>query len=120
VAELAVGDPDREVRMAAIDALGKAPSPVALEALGKTFSDGNPDIRRRSAQVIYGIGGRPAATLLAELAFGAPADAQQQAVVLLLTLGVPRDDPLVRRIRDTHPNPAVRDLAEHGLQVHSH
>jgi hypothetical protein len=120
VAELAVGDPDREVRLAAIDALGKAPSPVALEALGKTFSDRNPDIRRRSAQVIYGIGGRPAATLLAELAFEAPADAQPQAVVLLLTLGIPRDDPLVQRIRDTHPNPAVRDLAENGLQVHSH
>jgi HEAT repeat protein len=120
VAGLAVGDPDREVRLAAIEALGKAPSPAAMEALGKTFADASREIRRRSAQVIYGIGGRPAATLLAELAFEAPAEAQRQAVVLLLTLGIPRDDPLVRRIRDTHPNPALRDLAEHGLQVHSH
>jgi HEAT repeat protein len=120
IARLAIGDPDTEVRLAAIDALGKMPSPAALQALGKTFADSNVEIRRRSAQAIYGIGGRPAANLLGELAFDGPADVQQQAVVLLLTLGIPRDDPLVKRIRETHPNAAVREVAEHGLPVDSH
>ena len=115
VADLAVSDPARDVRLAAIEALEKAGSPEVLPALGKTFSDADPGIRQRSAQAIHQIGGREAASLLADLAFTGPSDAQRQAVVLLIALGISRDDPLITRIRDTHPNQAIRDLAAHGL-----
>ena len=117
VATLALTDPAREVRLAAIEALRKVGSPEALKALGQTFGDKDPEIRRRSAEAIHHIGGRQAAELLAGLAFTAPTEAQRHAVLLLMALGVSRDDPLVVRIRDTHPDPAVRDLAAHGLQM---
>lgn len=120
IAALAVNDPDRGVRLIAIEALGSTPSPAALEALGTTFKDADAEIRRQSARSIHAIGGREAATLLSDLTFDAPPGAQKQAVVLLLTLGIPRTDPLVTRIRDKHPNAAVRDLAENGLETHSH
>jgi hypothetical protein len=117
VADLAVSDPARDVRLAAIEALEKAGSPEVLPALGEAFSDTDLGIRQRSAQAIHHIGGREAASLLAELAFTAPSDAQRQAVVLLMALGISRDDPLITRIRDTHPNQAIRDLAAHGLPL---
>jgi HEAT repeat protein len=120
IAEIAVNDPDRGVRLTAIEALGSIPSPTALDALGKTFKDADLEIRRQSARSIHAIGGREAATLLSDLAFDAPPGAQQQALALLLTLGIPRTDPLVTRIRDKHPNQAVRNLAEKGIEAHSH
>jgi len=119
IADLAINDPVREVRLAAIEALERAASPEALQALGETFCDTDLEIRRRSAQAIHEIGGREAARLLSDLAFTAPKDAQKQAVLMLLALGVSREDPLVTRIRDTHPDQSIRNLAAHGISLES-
>jgi hypothetical protein len=73
-----------------------------------------------STEAITRIGGRAAAELLAGLAFSAPPAAQRHAVALLMALGTSRDDPLLARIRETHPDPAVRKLATSGLEVHQH
>lgn len=120
IAALAREDQDRGVRLAAIEALGTSSSPVALEALGTIFKETDPEIRRQAARSIHAIGNRDAARLLSNLAFEAPPDAQRQAVVLLLTLDIPRTDPLVMRIREQHPSAALRELAERGIDTHSH
>jgi hypothetical protein len=120
VGALATTDPAREVRLAAIEALGESGSPEALSILGQTFKDADPEIRERSAQAIYRIGGRGAAELAADLAFTAPPEGQRHAVFLLGTLGVGGTDSLVKRIRESHPDPAIRDLATHGLKVEPH
>jgi hypothetical protein len=121
VSALATGDPAKEVRLTAIEVLGESGSTEALPTLGKTFKDKDPEIRNQSAQAIYSIGGRSAAELAAELAFTAPpGSGQYQAVTLLGVLGVGGDDPLVKRIRDSHPDPSIREYATHGLQVEPH
>jgi len=120
VSTFALQDPAREVRLAAIQALGESGSPEALPTLGRTFADSDTEIRRMSAQAIHSIGGRPAAELLGELAFTAPGDGQRQAAAVLMLLELDRDDPLLVRIRDTHPDPDVRKLVTTGIQVHQH
>ena len=120
VGALATSDPAREVRLAAIRTLGESGSAEALPTLGRTFKDPDPEIRERSAQAIYRIGGRAAAELAADLAFTASPDGQRHAVFLLGALGIDRDDPLVKRIRESHPAPAIRELATNGLRVEPH
>lgn len=120
VATLALEDPDPEVRVAAIDALGASGSPAALPTLARAFVDPDRRIQRESAQAIHRVGGRPAAEVLAQLAFTAPGELKRQATALLLAIGLDGDDPLVVRIRDTHPDPEVRELVTQGLRAHSH
>ncbi len=120
VSELALQDPAREVRLAAIQTLGESGSSEALPTLGKTFGDPDAEVRKTTAQAIYTIGGRPAAELLGELAFAAPGDGQRQAVGMLLLLELDRDDPLIVRIRDTHPDASVRKLVTTGIEGHHH
>ncbi len=120
VSLLATGDPAKEVRLAAIEALGESGSVEALPALGQTFKDADPEIREESAQAIYRIGGRSAAELAADLAFTAPPRGQRHAVTLLGVLGVGGDDPLAKRIQDSHPDPSIREYATHGLKVEPH
>jgi hypothetical protein len=117
VTPLVLQDPDASVRREAIEALGASQMPEALPLLRRVFADPAVEIRQAAAQSIVRIGGRPAAETLAALAFEAPADAQRYAVVLLLALGVERDDVLVDHIRRTHPDDSVRRLIEHGLDV---
>jgi hypothetical protein len=121
VSALATGDPAKEVRLTAIEVLGESGSAEALPTLGQTFKDNDPEIREQSAQAIYRIGGRSAAELAADLAFTAPpGGGQYHAVTLLGVLGVGGDDPLIKRIRDSHPDPSIREYATHGLQVEPH
>jgi hypothetical protein len=120
IATLALEDPAPEVRLAAVQTLGESGAGEALPTLARTFADSDPQVRLESARSIHRIGGRPAAELLAQLAFTAPVDMQGQAAALLLTLNLDANDPLIVKIRDTHPDPAVRDLLTHGLKGHAH
>jgi HEAT repeat protein len=120
VAALALGDPDPEVRVVAIEALGGSGSPAALSTLARTFVDPDRRIHLESARAIHRAGGRPAAEVLADLAFTAPGDLKRRAAALLLTIGLNAEDPLIVRVRDTHPDPEVRELVTHGLRGHSH
>jgi hypothetical protein len=116
-AEVALGDGDPVTRRAAIEALGESRLPAALPPLERCFADPDLAIRQAAGRAIVHVGGRDAAESLARLAFVAPPDAQKYAVVLLLALGVPREDALVERIRRSHPDEDVRDLLEHGLEA---
>jgi hypothetical protein len=120
VAKLALDDPDHSVRLAAIDALGESKLPEALPSLEQAFANPENALRQGAGRAIYTIGGRPAAECFARLAFEGPPDAQKYALILLLVSGVPRDDPLVERIRTTHPDESIRRIATEGLDVHEH
>jgi HEAT repeat protein len=118
---LATDDPDPAVRKAAIVALGESRRVEALPTFERVFADGSPELRRAAGGAIFGLGGRTAGEAFARLAFSAPPDRQKQAVALLLALRLPPDDPSVRRVRETHPDPEVRDYAEHGMKdPHAH
>jgi hypothetical protein len=118
--KLALNDSDQTVRVAALDALGESRLPEALPSLEQAFASPEPAVRQAAGRAIYTIGGRPAAESFARLAFDAPPDAQKYAVVLLFVSGVSRDDPLVERIRTTHPDASIRRIAAEGLDVHEH
>ncbi|MCK6556812.1 HEAT repeat domain-containing protein [Candidatus Binatia bacterium] len=117
---IALTDPDRTVRIAALDALGALRLPVALPSLERAFADPEPSLRQAAGRAIHTIGGRPAAESFARLAFQGPPDAQKYAVLLLLMSGVTQEDPLVVRIRETHPDESVRHLLTEGPEIHKH
>lgn len=117
--QLAERDPDRSVRLAAIEALGGSGQP-ALPALGRVFIGDDWTERRAAGRAISAVGGRAAAETLARLAFEGPPDAQKFAVTLLLLSAIPHDDPLVQHISTTHPDGSVRQIIESGLDIHEH
>lgn len=118
-AGLAIEDPDRGVRRAAIERLGTVGSPASLAALERVYVGPHPEDRPEALRAIRQVGGRPAADALARLAFEAPPEARRQAVAFLM-MTVPPDDPLLARVRDKHPDAAVRELVEHGLPKGEH
>ena len=120
VADLALGDSSPEVREAALVALGESKLPAALPTLERAFTDSDSEGRQAAGRAIQNIGGQPAAESLGRLAFEGPPEAQKYAVLLLMLSGIDRDDPLLARIRTTHPDADVRGIAEHGLEMHEH
>jgi HEAT repeat protein len=114
VTHLALDDPSSDVRTAAAEALGDTRRPEALPSLEQVFSRGDWPARQAAGRAISHIGGRPAQQTFADLAFDGPLDAQQYAVVLLLMTGIPHDDPLVERIRTSHPDAGIRRLVTEG------
>jgi HEAT repeat protein len=117
--QLAQTDPDMSVRVAAIEALGASGTPAAVPALEKLYVDPTVETRQAVGRALLRFGGRQSAEAFERLAFTGPADGQRYAVMLLL-MTVQRDDPLVQRLIKTHPDADIRDLAEHGLDVHEH
>lgn len=117
--QLARTDPDTKVRVAAIEAMGASGAPEAVPALEQVYTDPSWDTRQAVGRALTRVGGRTAAESFERLAFTGPQDGQRYATVLLLVT-VQRDDPLVQRLIETHPNPEIRELAEHGLEVHEH
>ncbi len=115
--EMAISDPDLAVREAAIEAMGASGDPDALPTLGETFVLPDRTLRQKSSQAIYEIGGSPAADLLVGIVFDGPEDAQRHALVLLFSLGLDPLDPRLARVREEHPDAAVRDLALHGFEL---
>jgi HEAT repeat protein len=119
IAPLALQDPDASVRTAAIEALGETRKPEAVTPLERAFVQENGDLQRAAARAIHTIGGRPAIEAFGRLTFEAPPESQRYAVVLLLTL-TDKQDPVVQHIAETHEDPEVRRLLEHGFDVHKH
>ncbi len=117
--QLATKDADRDVRLAAIEALGKT-GPQALPTLERTFASSDWGERRMAGRSIATVGGRPAQETFARLAFEGPPDGQKLAVTLLFMTGISHDDPLVQRIGQKHPDESVRHVVESGLDVHDH
>lgn len=119
-APIALQDPDPDVRLAAIKALGETGKPEALPPLERVFVEENIKMRQAAAGAILAIGGQPATDAFARLTFTGPPSAQRYAFVCLMLNGVNRDDPVVKRIAETHPDESIRRLATHGLDVHKH
>lgn len=116
--QIAKTDPDTSVRVAAIEALGRT-GKEAVPALENVYVEPTWETRQAVGRALMEIGGRTSAEAFERMAFAAPPDAQRYAVVMLM-LSVPRDDALVQRIVKTHPDPELRDLAEHGIEGHHH
>jgi hypothetical protein len=119
-APVALQDPDPKVRIAAIEALGKLGKPEALPPLERVFAEQEGGPQQAAARSILAVGGQPAIDALGRLTFTAPPTAQRYAFACLMLAGVNRDDPLVKRIAETHPDESMRQLATHGVDVHKH
>jgi HEAT repeats len=119
-APVALQDPDPDVRMAAIEALGETGKAEALPPLERVFVEEDVDLQQAAARAIIAIGGEPAKDAFGRLTFTGPISAQRYAFVCLMMVGVNRDDPLVKRIAETHPDETIRRLATHGVDVHKH
>lgn len=119
-APVALQDPDPEVRRAAIKALGETGKPEALPPLERVFVEEDVKMRQAAAGAILAIGGQPATDAFARLTFTGPPSAQRYAFVCLMLNGVTRNDPVIKRIAETHPDESIRRLATHGLDVHKH
>lgn len=113
--KLAQADADEQVRVAAIEALGNPKLPDALAVLEGIFATGDWTMRQAAGRAINAIGGRPAQEALARLAFSEHTQGQKYAVTLLMLTGIDPNDPLMVRIKTTHPDHDVRELLEHGL-----
>lgn len=115
IARLALADPDETVRVAAAEALAQAKDPGTLGLLERVFAEGDWPVRQAAGRSISAIGGRPAQEAFARLVWSARPEVPPYAVTLLLLTGIAREDPLVVRIRTSHPSETVRHLVEEGL-----
>ncbi len=109
-------DADPQVRMGVIEALGATGSAAALPPLETVFTISAVEERQAAARALRQIGGEPAIEALHRLAFTGPIDAQRYAVIVLMTLGVPRDDPRVKDIARRHKDKEIHTMLEHGLK----
>lgn len=121
VAEFLASEPEASVRVATLEALGPLRGGKATELLERAFvEDDELLVRQAAGRVLFERGGDAAAESFGRLAYRGPAEGQRHAVALLLALGRPADDPVVERIRSEHPDPSVRELAEHGFRDAHH
>ncbi len=121
VAEFLASEPDASVRVATLEALGPLSGGRATELLERAFvEDDELLVRQAAGRVLFERGGDAAAESFGRLAYRGSAEGQRHAVALLLALGRPADDPMVERIRSEHPDPSVRELAEHGFRDGHH
>lgn len=110
-----------EVRIAVLEALGPVGKDEATEILEQAFvSDDALIVRQAAGRVLFERGGEEAAASFGRLAFAAAPEGQRHAVALLMALDRPDDDPILARIRETHPDPKTRELAEHGIKDSHH
>jgi HEAT repeat protein len=121
IGRYATTDPDNNVRIAAIEALGETKQPATIPTLTQTFSQTDRAVRQASARALMAVGGQAASDAFANLALhGSDVNAKTYAM-LLLVLTTGKDSPAVRRVLASNPRPEVVDVAKHGLQwQHSH
>ena len=113
---VALHDDDKEIRIAAIEALGATGRPQAAQVLERTFDSEDVDVRRASARGFHELGGAPAQQALADLVFdGRGYDVQAHALVLMFAMGATREDPAIERIRRSHPDKRIRRLIDEGI-----
>ncbi|HYB98373.1 MAG TPA: HEAT repeat domain-containing protein [Candidatus Limnocylindrales bacterium] len=110
----------RQVRLAAIDALGEMQDASALGALAAGFESDDRGIKQASARAILAKGDA-ADDALIELALrGTSKETRTYAAMLLLTRR-PRTHPSVQRLASSRPSPDVLEVLEKGMQdTHAH
>ncbi len=114
VTRLALDDRSSDVRTAATEALGATQRPDVLPSVEEIFRRSDWPTRQAAGRAINRVGGRTAQESLTRLAFDPDPEVQRYAVTLLLVTGISRDDPLMQRIRASHPDPDIRRLVTEG------
>jgi HEAT repeat protein len=113
---VALYDRAPEVRLAAIEALGQTGRADAAPVLARTFDSEDPGSRRASARAFQELGDAAAQDALGDLVFtGSRYEVQAQALLLLFSLGVTKQDAAVERIRTEHPDARIRRLIDEGI-----
>lgn len=117
------GETKSDVRIAVLEALSTVPANgEAVELLEGAFvGDQELIVRQAAGRLIFAIGGDIAAESFGRLAFAANSEGQRHAVALLMAMQRPAGDPILQRIRDTHPDAKVHEILEHGFSdPHEH
>ncbi len=124
VTSMVLDDPDKQVRLDVIEALGESGAEEAVAPLEKVFAAaGNGagvEIRQAATRALLAIGGKAAADAFHRLAFvGTPAE-QRYAAFALLSLGVGTDDPRVVDILERNPDEKMSEMILRGLPMGEH
>lgn len=109
-----VSDRAPEVRAAAAERLIELRGEEGLDAALEALADPEESVRVRTAQAAAGLGAA-AVPRLAEVAERWPQPAPQAAILALSLSQRPEAAPVLRRLADDHPDPAVRRLAAIAL-----
>lgn len=121
VARAARDDASPEVRSAIVALLARGDDPAGLEVVEDRFlKDSEPAVREAAGRALFERGDDFAAQAFERVAFTAEQAEQMRAVALLRALGRAKDAPRIDRIGRDHPDARVRNLAQHGLEVHDH
>lgn len=120
IERVALEDREQAVRTAAAEALGKADAREAVPALERIFPRADWPARQAAGRALLALGGRSAQEALGRLVFRGEREAEIYALTLLLVSGIAHDDPLLERIRTTHPDERVRHVASEGFPRHEH
>jgi HEAT repeat protein len=116
IGHYATADPDVEVRVAAIDALGSTKKSAAVPTLSRTLTTSDRAVRQASGRALLAIGGPAANDAFVDLALhGNDAETRSYAA-LLLVLSNGRDSAPVQKLLAANPSGEVRNVIEHGLQ----
>ena len=104
------------VRVTMLEALGPVEGRASTETLETFFAeDGELLVRQAAGRVLFERGGEAASASLGRLVYAAAPEGQRHAVALLLALDRPEDEPLLEKIRESHPDEKARELARHGF-----
>jgi HEAT repeat protein len=114
----AVADGDRTVRESAIVALGRSKRPEASRYLQQTFASPDRFLMQASARALLDLDEADGNAAFTELALhGGSSDVRRYAALLLvMTRG--RESPAVQQLLARNPDPAVRYVIEHGIEMH--
>jgi HEAT repeat protein len=113
-------DQDVNVRVAAIEALGARKEPDAVPLLARTFGAEDRRIRQSSARALAAIGGPQVEQTLGDLAMHANSAETRKYAALVLLMTTSRDNPVVRQLAGSNPDPEIKHLIEHGLEFGDH
>jgi len=108
VGEMALRDPDREVRIAGAAALGY--SEAAVKILDRVLSEGEKEVKVEAARSLARIGTDEAVKVLARRLYGEDKDAAAASVFALAQLKSPAAVAALNRALRTTENEHVRDL----------
>jgi HEAT repeat protein len=114
----AIADGDPTVRERAITALGESKRPEAQRYLRQTFASPDRTLMQASARALLALDEADGNAAFTELALhGSSSDVRRYAaLVLLMTRG--RQHPAVVQLLAKNPDPEVRRVIEHGIEMH--
>ncbi len=119
--EAARADASPRVRIALVELLAKSPDSADAAVVEDRFrADADPAVREAAARALLERADDIAAAAFARVAFEGESAEQMRAVALLRALGRKQDEATIERIGRDHPDARVRDLAQHGLDIHEH